>query len=112
MSFIRPHLNYGNQVYNASFHQKVDSIQYNEALAIMGAIGGRSKEKLYNELDLESLEKRTWYRKLCCIFKIFRYKCPKYLFNIIPSRNTNNILLFKVINNFFQNSSFPSALIK
>ena len=87
-SFIRPHLDYGDiiydQAYNASFHQKLDSIQYNAALAITGAIRGTSKEKLYDELGLETLEKRRWYRKLCCFLKIFRYKFPKYLFNIIP----------------------------
>ena len=105
-SFIRPHLNYSDiiydQVYNASFHHKLDSFQYNAALAITGAIRGTSKEKLYDELGLETLEKRRWYRKLCCFFKIFRYKCPKYLFNIIPTfvstyntRNTNNSPLFK-----------------
>ena len=69
-SFIRPHLDYGDiiydQAYNASFHQKLDSIQYNAALAITGAIRGTSKEKLYDELGLETLEKRRWYRKLCC----------------------------------------------
>ena len=121
-SFIRPHLDYGDiiydQAYNASFHQKLDSIQYNAALAITGAIRGTSKEKLYNELGLETLKKRRWYRKLCCFLKIFRYKCPKYLCNIIPTsvstyntRNTNNIPLFKVKNNSFQNSFFPSAVI-
>ena len=60
-SFIRPHLDYGDiiydQAYNASFHQKLDSIQYNAALAITGAIRGTSKEKLYDELGLETLEK-------------------------------------------------------
>ena len=122
-SFIRPHLDCGDiiydQAYNASFHQKLDSIQYNAALAITGAIRGTSKEKLYDELGLETLEKRRWYRKLCCFFKIFRYKCPKYLFNIIPTsvstyntRNTNNIPLFKVKHNFFQNSFFLSAVIE
>ena len=61
-SFIRPHLDYGDiiydQAYNASFHQKLDSIQYNAALAITGAIREKSKEKLYDELGLETLEKR------------------------------------------------------
>ena len=46
-SFIRPHLDYGDiiydQAYNASFHQKLDSIQYNAALAITGAIRGTLK---------------------------------------------------------------------
>ena len=86
---IIPHLDYGDirydQVYNASFHQKIDSIQYNAALATTGAIRGTSKEKLYNKLGLETIEKRGWYVKLCCFFKIFRYKCPQFRFNIIPS---------------------------
>ena len=58
-SFIRLHLEYGNiiydQSYNISFHQRLESLQYNAALAITGATRGTSKEKLYNELGLESL---------------------------------------------------------
>ena len=55
-------------------------------------------QKLYHELGLESLEKRRWYRKLCCFYKIFRSQSPQYLFNIIPTsvrpyntRNADNI---------------------
>ena len=40
-SFIRPHLDYGDiiydQAYNASFHQKLELLQYNACLAITGA---------------------------------------------------------------------------
>ena len=79
-SFIRPHIDYGgiiyDQAYNASFHQKLESVQYNAAWALTGAIRGTSKEKLYDELSLETLEKRRWYRELSYFFKIFRYKCP------------------------------------
>ena len=61
-SFIRPHLDYGDtiydQTYNSSFQQKLDSIQYNTALAITGAIRRTSKVKLYSELGFEALEKR------------------------------------------------------
>ena len=39
-SFIRPHLDYGDiiydQAYNASFHQKLDLLQYNACLARTG----------------------------------------------------------------------------
>ena len=49
-SFIRPDLDYGDiiydQAYDASFHQKLDSIEYNASLAITDAIRGTSKEKL------------------------------------------------------------------
>ena len=58
-SFIRPHLDYGDviyhQAYTASFQQKIESVQYNLALAITGAIKGTSTEKLYQELGLETL---------------------------------------------------------
>ena len=103
-----------DQAYTASFHQKIESVQYNSALAITGAIRGTSKEKLYHELGLESLEKRRWYRKLCCFYKIFRSQSPQYLFNIIPTsarpyntRNANNIPQFKVKHNFFPKFVFP-----
>ena len=122
-SFIRPHLDYGGVIYdqacNVSFHQKLESIQYNSALAITGTIRGTSTEKLYNELGLETLEKRRWYRKLCCFYKVHKSHSSKYLFNIIPitvsrynTRNTNNIPQFKVKHNFFQNSFFPSVVIE
>ena len=53
-SFIRPHLDYGDilydQVFNNSFHEKLESIQYNAAFAITVTIRGNSREKLYQEL--------------------------------------------------------------
>ena len=43
-SFIRPYLDYGDniydQAYNVSFHQKLESILYNPALAITRGIRG------------------------------------------------------------------------
>ena len=73
-SFLRPHLDYGDVIYhrafNESFQNKLGSIQYNAALAITGAIRGSSREKLYQELGLESLKSRRWYRKLCLFSKL------------------------------------------
>ena len=58
-SFIRPHLDYGDIVYdlafNESFHKNLESIQYNAAIAITGAIRGTSSEELFQEIGLESL---------------------------------------------------------
>ena len=52
-SFVRPHLDYGDviydQHYNNFFHQKLESLQYNAALAITDAIRDPSKENLYQE---------------------------------------------------------------
>ena len=60
-SFIRPHLDYDDVVYdqpkNESFSGKLEEIQYNAALAITGAIKkSTSREKRYKELGLESLK--------------------------------------------------------
>ena len=64
-SFVRPHLNYSgtyDQPQNESFCNELESAQYNTVLAIIGAICGTSKIKLYKELGLEFLKSRGWFR--------------------------------------------------
>ena len=120
-SFIRRHIDYGDivydQAYNESFHQKLESIHYNASLAITGAIRGSSRDKLYQELGLESLKNRRWYRKLTTFYKILTDKSPSYLFNLIPINNSHyttrfadNIPPFKTKHDFFKNTFFPSAI--
>ena len=50
-TFVRPHLDYGNilydQAFNNLFQDRLESIQYNVALAITGAIRATSRKKLY-----------------------------------------------------------------
>ena len=59
---MRPHRYYWDiiydQAYRELFHEKLESIQYNAALAITGAIGSTCKEKFSQEFSLESLQKR------------------------------------------------------
>ena len=122
-AFFRPHLDYGDvlfdQAFNASFHGKLESKQYNACLALTRAIRGTSTEKLYQELSLESLQLRRWYKKLYLFYKIFKNKSPAYLFNLIPERNTHyslrtsdNILCFNTQHSFLKNSFFPSTIIR
>ena len=99
------------QTYNDSFHQKMESIQYNAPLAITSAIRSTSREKLDQELGLESLRKRRWYRKLCYFLKIFKGQSREYLCRILSSvsrayhtRTNDKILLFSGKHNFFRNS--------
>ena len=79
-SFIRPHLDYGDIIYdksfNESFHAKLESLQYNVTLAITGAIKGSSTEKIYEELGLESLKSRRWYRKMSFLYKVLKSESP------------------------------------
>ena len=55
-SFIRPHLDYGDILYdkpeNENFQNKLEKVQYRACLAITGAIQGTSRQKLYEELGL------------------------------------------------------------
>ena len=122
-SFIRPHLDYGGIIYdlayNASFHQKLELLQYNVCLAITGGIRGTSRENLYEELGLEYLQLRRWFRKLSCFHKLFNSKHPHYLFKPIPSRsfsyvtrNIHNILFFERRHTFLKNLFFPSTIIE
>ena len=74
---------------------------------------GRSKGRLYEELDLETLQHCRWYKKLCYLYKIIVNKSPKYLFKVVPAsnatyniRNTNDIPLMNIKHGFFRNSFF------
>ena len=87
-AFLRPLIDYGDIIYdqpqNESFCDKIESAQYKAALAITGAIQGTSRDKLNQELGLESLKARRWYKRLCCMYKIMTEKAPNYLINLIP----------------------------
>ena len=87
--FIRLHLDYGDVVYdqpsNDAFSNKLESVQYNAALAITGAIKGTSCEKLHQELGLEYLQQRRCMRRLCLFSKVASTKLPAYIYDIIPS---------------------------
>ena len=92
-AFVRPHLDYGDIIYdnssNATFSQMIETVQYNAALAITGAIRGTSREKLYQELGFESLHDRRWFRKLCFYYKIRHNMCPLYLTELLPIMKTH-----------------------
>ena len=87
-SFIRPHLDYGDLVYdqpsNDTFSNKLEIVQYNAALEITGAIKGMCREKLYQELELEYLQQRSWMRRLFLFYKVVSTKLPAYIYDFIP----------------------------
>ena len=68
--FVRPHLDNGDiiydKAYNETFRQKLESIQYNACLALLGAIKRLLREKFYHDLGLES------HVKICLFYKIFK----------------------------------------
>ena len=122
-TFVRPHLDYGDVIYdnpsNETFCQMIESVQYNAALAITGAIRGSSREKLYQELGFGSLRDRRWYRKLCFYYKIRHNDCPLYLTEYIPifepsaySLRSNHSLNVPFIRTErFKSTFFPSSTL-
>ena len=91
-------------------------MQYKVALAITGAIQGTSRERIYQELGLESLRARRWCKRLSCMFKIVKEEAPNYLINLIlqikqtTRTRINRIPTFHCRTDCFKNSFFPSAL--
>ena len=92
-AFLRPLIDYGDIIYdqpqNESFCEKLESVQYKAVLAVTGAIQCTSHQKIYQELGLESLKSRRWYKHLSCMFKIMKEKTPNYLIKLVPKCETN-----------------------
>ena len=76
---------------------------------------GTSREKIYQELGLESLRARIWYKRLSCMFKIVKEEAPNYLINLIPKiqqttrRRINHMLTIHCRTDCFKNCFFPST---
>ena len=75
---MRPHLNYGDVVYD----QPSNDLFSNAAVAITGAIKGTSRKKLYKELGLEYLQQKRWMSFL--LYKVVLTKIPAYIYDFIP----------------------------
>ena len=112
-SFVRPHLDYGdvihNQPNNFSLSDKIETVQYDAALAITDTIRETSKEKLYQKFGLASLKDRRCLRWMLYLFKVVWTKLPPYLYEIIPPLQMPNrypgcFLSFHCRNKLFQNS--------
>ena len=87
--YIRPHLDYADitcdQPHNDKFCSKIETVQYNAALSITGAVG-TSRERLYQELGLESLVDRRWFQRLVHFFKIVRGYLPDFISGLLLSK--------------------------
>ena len=116
-------MDYGDIIYdqpnNESFCNKLETVQYNAALAITGSIQGTSKVKLYKELGLESLKSRRWFRRLCCFYKIKTFGLPSYLSNFISSGfhsydtwNSEDVVTYHCRTDTFKYSFFPWTILE
>ena len=84
--------------------------------ALIGAIGGTSKENFYEELVLERCH---WYRKLSYFYKFYKNEFLQYLFKLIlvrsseySTRSMQNVPFFKTRHNFLKKYFFRSAILQ
>ena len=86
------------------------------ALEITGSIQGTSRENIHQELVLESLHSRRWYKRLSCVFKLVKEEAPNYLINLVPKceantkKRNNSIPTFNCRTNCFRHSCSPPTL--
>lgn len=119
--YVRPHLDYGDVIYHEQsmpLSRKLESTQYQAALAVSGAWSGTNTDRLLEELGWESLSNRRWYRRLCLFYKIVNDQTPQYLRDCIPARNDTQYNLRhqrafredKVNTTRYSKSFFPSCV--
>ena len=130
--YIRPHLDYGDVIYDdpptlcefsgntssSNQMEKLESVQYSAALAVSGAWKGTSREKLYNELGWESLSLRRWSRRMCLFYKFLNNPTPDYTRDPIPPlqqsqyslRKHNVIGQIRVRTEKYKSSFYPHCL--
>ena len=101
-------------IFSEAWHKKLESAQYNVALAITGVIRGTNTAKLYPELELESLRNRRNLRRLNLFYKIYNDQSPLNLYNLVPAktplRNVKENPTIKLKHRFFENSFFPATI--
>ena len=88
--FVRCHLDFGDIIYdppsNASFSNKIESVQFNAALAITRVIKGTSIDNLYQELRLGYLQQRRWIRKFCLHYEFILSEQLAHIYKLLSQR--------------------------
>ena len=83
--FIRSNLDYADIIYdkpfNESFKRKIEMVQFKVDLMITGAIKEIPRDRLYQELGLESLADRRWSRRLFFFHRVIHGLLLSYLQN-------------------------------
>ena len=106
-ALVRSHLEYCDVIYHiphvfnvpplsVSLHclmEKVESIQYQSALAVSGTWKGSSRIKLYDGLGWKFLSDRRMCRRFLHIHKIVDQKTPSYLREKLPPCRRGLVLL-------------------
>ena len=115
-------MEYGDVIWNNCYDcdsALLDSVQYEAARLVRGAIKGTSPARLYKELAWESLSSRTKLHILSQFHKIVMNLAASYLSELLPKlsserthcrlRSREHFTQFSCRTSRFQKSFFPSA---
>ena len=74
---------------------------------------GTSKEKLYQELEFETMKESRWFRKLCCFNKILNNQSPAYLNSLLfpPNRHYKTGNSSKIRQMFYRTETFSNSFV-
>ena len=122
-TFIRPILEYGNEIWdNCTQYEKeeIDKIQNEAARIATGTSKLVSIETLYSEIGWETLDSRRRKQKLSLFYKIYSNISPSYLSALVPLsisdissynlRNANNLQTVETRTRQYYNSFLPSVI--
>jgi hypothetical protein len=97
----------------------LESVQYEAAKLVTGAMKGTSQRKLLDELAWEELKTRRSVHKLVLFFKIVNNLVPRYLTDLLPAtsqqrsglllRSADNLTLYPCRTERFKRSFFPDS---
>ena len=96
--FTRPHLDYGDIVYNKLnknhelFINETEKVQYAALVKTLVQSKGHLWKNSMQNLGLNLLKFRQWFRKLACFYKIQSTGLRKYLLQLIPTNNHSYFL--------------------
>ena len=122
-SFIRPILEYGNEIWaNCIQYEKdeLEQIQLEAARIATGATKLISVDNLYREIGWETLDARRNKQKLMLFYKMYYSLSPPYLSTLVPPlvgqssryhlRNANDLQTIDARTTQYFNSFLPSTV--
>jgi len=123
ISFIRPVLEFGWQLYDNSSIEilnTLEKVQRQGLLQITSAYKKTSHNSLLNEVGISLLMKRRQMQKIQFMYKYTENKLPAYINDLIPDtvddatnynlRNKNDIVVPRSKKNYFLKSFIPSSI--
>ena len=123
LTLVRPLMEYADFIWDSCSNEStnaLESVQYEAARLVTGAIKGTNRQSLLDELCWDSLKSKRHIHKISLFYKMMNNLVPNYLSSLIPCpvsnrttyslRNSEDISLMSCSTSRFQKSFLPSAI--